>query len=1015
MKKALKWVVIGTGIFILLLILTPIIFRHKIIAAVKSEINHTIQAKVDFKDVNLSLIRHFPQLSIGLDDISVLCLEPFAGDTLLSAKRLDVSINLLSVFKDGPIDLRGVYVIKPRIKALVNEEGIANWDITNAGNDENSANADTSSFSIKLKQYAITDGYVLYEDKSMNMSAKIEGLNHSGSGDFASELFTLSTSTKAAGASFTYNGIPYLVNTATGINADFDINNKTATYKFKHADVSMNQLKLSLQGFLQILNDSTYNMDLSFKTPSTDFVNILSLIHAVYKNDFDKLKTGGSASLNGFVKGVYNNSQMPAYQFNIDIKNGSFHYPDLPEPVKNIRLSFLASNPDGVYDNAIFEIKDGHIEMGGDAFDFHMHYKKPETLQFIDAAVKGKVDLGKVNKFIKFDQSTKLAGIVLADAYMKGSLKDMQKQTGAFTVGGFFNVSKLFYQSASFPQAIHNGSLKVELENTGGNADNTAINISNGYVEIGQNPLSFSLKLTKPVSSVDFAGNIKGGFDLSHLKQFVQFEPESKLSGLLNADLSFAGSKAIIDKMLYDQVHTKGMAELKNIHFSSKDYPDGIIVTKATLQAAPTSISLENFTGSIMKTNITASGSLYNFVNYFLKNEMLKGELNLAADKVNLNQWLKTDTSITASEVASSKPFAVPANIYFTVNTKVDEVNYDKVKYNNVKGTLVVKDEAIYLQHVQTEALDGNIFLNGSFSTREDKNHPQINLSYDVKNIDIQKTFFAFNTIQKLMPVGKFLAGKFNSNLTLSGKLNGEMMPEFSTLTGNGNVLMMHGVLSKFQPLEKIAEVLQIKELQGVTLKDLKSQVEFANGKVLVKPFNFKIKDIDLQIGGMHSFDQQLDYIVLMKLPRSYLGTNGNLLVNNLAAKANNKGIPIQLGETVELNIKMGGTINQPIINTDLKQSAVDASKELKQQANAFVQQKIDSSKQSFKDSLNSTKNLLITDLKNEAAKQFLGSKDSANKNGLEETKKKAEESIKGTINNLLNRKKKQSDSTINQ
>ncbi len=44
-----------------------------------------------------------------------------------------------------------------------------------------------------------------------------------------------------------------------------------------------------------------------------------------------------------------------------------------------------------------------------------------------------------------------------------------------------------------------------------------------------------------------------------------------------------------------------------------------------------------------------------------------------------------------------------------TVNAKAGSVQYDKVTYSNVQGALVLKDETVRLQNVQTEALDGTI------------------------------------------------------------------------------------------------------------------------------------------------------------------------------------------------------------------------------------------------------------------------------------------------------------------
>jgi hypothetical protein len=478
----------------------------------------------------------------------------------------------------------------------------------------------------------------------------------------------------------------------------------------------------------------------------------------------------------------------------------------------------------------------------------------------------------------------------------------------------------------------------------------------------------------------------------------------------MDADISFSGSKADIDNKNYERINTTGTVNLNNVHYASKEYPEGVQIQAAQLKFSPQNATLNNFSGRFQGTNFTANGVLNNIIAYVLRNEELQGILNVSADKLNLNDWMGTDTA-ASSGTASSEPFLVPANMNLTVNAKADAVQYDKVTYKNVKGALLLKDETVKLQNVQTEALDGTIAFDGSYSTKQNKTKPDISLSYDIKDVDVQKAFYAYNTLQKLMPVGKFLAGKLSSQFSMVGKLNGDMFPDLSSLTGNGNLLLIQGVLSKFQPLDKLANSLQIDELKGVSLKDIKSHFEFANGKVLVKPFAFKVKDIDLQVGGMHGLDQSIDYIIGMKLPRKYLGTKGNALINNLAAQVNSKGIPVSLSDVVDLNVKMGGTIGNPSIKTDLKQAAGDVTQELKQQATAFVQQKADSAKQTVKDSLTAVKKQVVEDVRSELKKQLIGEKDSTAKgSSLQDTKEKAAGTLKNTFGNLF--KKKKADST---
>src|SRR5688572_4072982 len=133
MKKILRKTLMITGITLIALIavafLIPVIFKKQITTLVKKEINKGLVAKVDFKDVSLSLFRHFPKVSISLNELSVVGTDEFAKDTLIATKNLDASVNLMSVIKGDDIKVSGVYLESPRIHALVNKEGKANWDI----------------------------------------------------------------------------------------------------------------------------------------------------------------------------------------------------------------------------------------------------------------------------------------------------------------------------------------------------------------------------------------------------------------------------------------------------------------------------------------------------------------------------------------------------------------------------------------------------------------------------------------------------------------------------------------------------------------------------------------------------------------------------------------------------------------------------------------------------------------------------------------------------------------------
>jgi hypothetical protein len=306
---------------------------------------------------------------------------------------------------------------------------------------------------------------------------------------------------------------------------------------------------------------------------------------------------------------------------------------------------------------------------------------------------------------------------------------------------------------------------------------------------------------------------------------------------------------------------------------------------------------------------------------------------------------------------------------------------------------------------VTGKALDGTMQVDGYYSTKLDKKNPDIQIAYKLVSMDIQKLFTTFNTVEKLMPVAKYLSGKMSSQLMLKGKMGADMSPVLSSLTGDGDLLLLEGVLSKFAPVDALASKLNITQLQNISLKDVKTWFSFANGRVTVKPFKLNVGNIGMEVAGSHGFDQSIDYALNMAVPRALIGAQGNALVNNLVSQANSKGVPVKLGDMVNFAVKLGGTITKPTIKTDLKDVAGNAVNNIKKQLEDEARARADSAKRVVKDTVNAIKKQVVNDAKNELIKQLSGNKDTAN-NGLNNTTNNAADKVKGALNSIFNKKK---------
>jgi hypothetical protein len=843
-----------------------------------------VQAQVDFSGVDLSLFRHFPKLAIGLDSLRITGKGEFANDTLLSAKKIDVAVNLYSLISRKELNVRSLSIEQPRIHAIIHKNGHANWDIAKKQKAQTASSQ--GEFKLALNRYKIADGFISYVDEAAHSYAELSGINHSGSGDFTSEMFTLKTKTEVASMDMRYNAISYFHKTKLKADMDFQVNNRESKYSFKTGEISLNDFIIKTDGWFLFMNDSSYAMDIRFNSPANDFKNILSLIPAVYQRDFANIKTSGEASCSGTIKGRYDAKHMPAYHIRLDVKNGFFQYADLPKPVQHVNLSMNVDNSDGIPDHTVINIPKLHVEMDELPVDAHLLVKTPVTDPFIDAGAKGRVDLARITQLVKLENG------------------------------------------------MH-------------------------------------------------------------------------LNGILDAEINAHGNLSAIEKQRWEKFNASGSVSLSDFMYASNAYPDGIRVSSMIMNLSPKNISINQLLGEYMKTRFSADGSINNLMAYMFRHEPLSATMHLKADQINLNDWMVNNSSDSSakSQAKNSSPFQVPAGVDFQLNANVDKVHYDNLDMQNLSGNIHIVKETVKLSNVKANALDGTIDISGSYSTLSNKKKPDISFSYDVKDVDIQKTYYCFNTVQRLMPAGKYINGKISSQLTMSGQLSDNMTTDLNTISGDGSFSIADGQLKNFEPLDKLADAIRLRQLEEISLKDVKSFYSFRNGRVLINPFNIKSNGVEMRIGGSHGFDQTLDYAISMKIPRSVLGGQVNTVVTKAVKKAGSHGAAVKVNDNINVNVKMGGTISNPLLTTDLKEAISNTASNIKQQGEDLVQEKVDDAKHQIRDTAGVVKQQLVNDAGN-VIKNQVGTKDGNSAASLENTKKKIAESSKNLAKGLWGKKK---------
>ncbi len=451
MKKLLLFLF---GIILLVLVAAiaiPFIYKDKIITMAKEEINKTINAKVDFGDFDLTILSSFPDLTFSLNDLSVIGVNEFEGDTLTAMKSLELKLNIWDVIGGGQMKVKSVTLNKPFINILILKDGKANYDITKTDT-TTAVTGETSSFKLALQSYSINDGRISYDDRSLDFKMTLTTVNHKGKGDFTQDLFTLSTNTTAEKTNLWYGGIKYLSKVKAKAIADLDMDMKNFKFTFKENTLDLNHLTIGLNGWLAMPADDI-DMDLQWKVKQSDFKNFVSMIPAAYREEsFNNLKAAGKLDMNGFVKGTYNEKSLPGYGLILNISDGMFQYPELPSSVNNVNVNLNINNPDGVTDHTVIDLKKLHIELGNEPFDARLHVTTPVSDADIDGMMKGIINLSNIKKYIPMEKGTEFSGTLKADLMMKGKYSSIEKnQLDKFNASGTLSVTGMNYKNADYP------------------------------------------------------------------------------------------------------------------------------------------------------------------------------------------------------------------------------------------------------------------------------------------------------------------------------------------------------------------------------------------------------------------------------------------------------------------------------------------------------------------------------------------------------------------------------------
>ena len=869
--KVLKITGITIASILLLMFLLPLLFPGRIAEQVKAFANKKLDGELSFSESNLSFFKHFPSLTVTLDDFSLKGSAPYKNDTLVAAKDVSFGINLKNLIFDGIVNIDEIYVSKGLINVKVNEKGQANYNVYIS--DTKEVSKDTTGTSIRLERIDIHNVLLKYEDISAKINLEARGFNYLGKGNLDKSIFDLYTEAKIESLDFAFDGEKYLENKKIDADLVTKINTNSLSFVFQQNDLLINKLPISFIGKMNFLKDG-YDIDIKIESTNSRLNDLFTALPPKYVTWLEKTKVKGRTDLLLTFKGNYNASlnRKPDLAFGMNIREGNIAYKDAPFETSNIALKFYTKLPSLETEKLEVSLDTLHFNIGDDYLSAKIKSKGIKNID-LSANLKSKLDLSKAINALGIS-NIELKGKLLADINSKGEYNSEKK---LFPVtDGTINLQEGFLKTEYYPNPITDIKFIASVKNSTGKYKDLKVNVTPASFVFEQNPI-YVKAILSDFDDVSYDIVAKGELDIA--KIYKVFRQEGlDVRGYVKANLSLKGKQSYATTGQYNKLNNKGSLLLRDIKATSELFPKPFFIKEGLFTFHQDKMNFDKFSANYGKSDFAMKGRLDNVINFVLeKNAILKGhfEVNsafIAADEFMAQEPAKTekvsvpDAEKNTKTAEASGVILLPENLNVSLLANVKKLEYDGLVLDNVTGSTALNKGKLLFQKIGFEIIGCRVGINGFY---DDQNMKQadFDVHFVAKNFNVKKAYNEIEMFRKLATAAEKAEGIISLDYTVKGQLNEEMKPVYPTLVGKGVVSLSKVKVNGLRLFNQLSSKTDFESIDNPDLSQVDIKSTIKNNIIRIEQTKMKVALFRLRLQGETSFDGKLNLKIRVGLP----------------------------------------------------------------------------------------------------------------------------------------------------
>ncbi|WP_445430835.1 AsmA family protein [Chryseobacterium indoltheticum] len=878
--KILKWTGISIASILFLMFIIPILFPGQVSEQVKLFANKHLAGKLDYRKTHLTFFRHFPSLTVSVDDFLLKGSKPFQNDTLLAAKEVAVGINLKNLIFDGEVKIDEIYVTDAYANVFVNTKGEANYNVYVSKPSEKPKDTTSTGASIKLDLIKLRNWNIKYNDHAARVLVDAKGLNYTGKGGLSEDIFDLETDLDIDKLDFSLNRIYYAKQKTLHADLITRINTNALTFVLRKNELRINDLPLKFTGFVSILKDG-YNLDINAASEKTTIRDMISVLPPQYLDWAKDTKIEGDSDFFFSLKGRFSEqkNQKPRLKAKLMVKDGFVSNGKAPVPMNNFNMDLNVDLPDLNTEQLGLDLKNLSFDLGpNNNFKAVVKTKGLDEMQ-INANVKGAVNL-----------QTLTQALGLKDIDARGLMGTNIKANGIFSLdkklfpktNGYLNLKNGWLKTKYYPNPIQNINIVANIINTDGTFKSLGVKLDPFKFDFEGNPVFVNADLQN-FEDVLYKVRAKGTLNVGRIYK-VFAKKGLDVSGLIMADLSLNGRQSYATTGQYSRLDNRGNLILKNIKATTEYLPKSFYIKEGNFEFENEKMWFRKFFANYGKSDFALNGYLLNTINYFIERKgTLHGKFKLKSRYILIDEFMALkdgDNSKKSIEVdyakvenpKSSGVVIIPKNLDVSLEADAKNVEFKGLNLNNLFGLASINKGEVFLKNTAFDVVGSRMKIDARYQD-ESPLTANYDVALNVLDFDVQRAYNEIDMVREMATAAKNVKGIVSLDYKLKGDFDKNMKPIYPSLEGGGVVNLRDVEVKNLKMLSAVGDNIGAKAFNDPNMKGVNIETHIKNNLIHVDKFTFKVSILRPTISGTTSFNGLLDLRVRVGiLPGGLIG-----------------------------------------------------------------------------------------------------------------------------------------------